>query len=74
MSENLELEKPSQPALAAGPSARAKPTPLTAVDAQQMLEQRVSVIKEGDSVMLRLPSDVIRVVTIQKQGYVRPWS
>jgi len=74
MSENLELEKPARPAPAAGPSSRAKPTPLTAVDAQQMLEQRVSVIKEGDSVMLRLPSDVIRVVTIQKQGYVRPWS
>lgn len=70
MSENVELDGPRKPTSSAGPSTRAKPTPLTAVDAQQMLEQRVSVIKEGDSVMLRLPSDVIRVVTIQKQGYV----
>lgn len=49
---------------------RRQPAARRPINAGQLLETRVSVIREGDSVMLKLPSDVIRVVTVQKDGYV----
>jgi hypothetical protein len=47
---------------------RRQPVVKPPLNMQQLLETRVSVIREGDNVMLRLPSDVIRVVTVQKEG------
>jgi hypothetical protein len=54
--------------LAVPTPVRRQPVVKPPLNAQQLLETRVSVIREGDNVMLRLPSDVIRVVTVQKEG------
>lgn len=49
-------------------SAKAKKEELYTL--RQKLERRVTVIEEGHTVMLKLPSDAIRAVTVQKQGLV----
>ena len=74
MTEPINLDSGIVPAAAADASpavpapVHRQPAPRPAVDKEQLLETRVSVIREGDSVMLKLPSDVIRVVTVQKEG------
>jgi len=44
-----------------------KPTP-QAVPLSESLLQRVSTIKEGDNVLLRMPSDMVKAVVASKDG------
>ena len=39
-------------------------------DLQDLLRGRVTRIKEGDNVLLRTPSDVIKAVVVSREGYV----
>ena len=48
-----------------------KPTP-QAVPLSESLLQRVSTIKEGDNVLLRMPSDMVKAVVASKDGCASP--
>jgi len=41
------------------------------ISLQDSLLQRVSTIKEGDNVLLRMPSDMVKAVVASKDGYAR---
>lgn len=38
------------------------------INLQVRLDKRVNIIKEGDTVLVKLPSETIRAVTVQKDG------
>jgi len=48
-----------------------KPIP-QAVPLSESLLQRVSTIKEGDNVLLRMPSDMVKAVVASKDGCASP--
>jgi hypothetical protein len=43
-------------------------SPVLPIDIQERLESRVNHIREGDNVMLKLPSDVIKNVVVKSGG------
>jgi hypothetical protein len=43
-------------------------SPVLPIDIQKRLESRVNHIREGDNVMLKLPSDVIKNVVVKSGG------
>lgn len=47
---------------------RVKPPPPTPAEIEASLLRRVTAIKEGDNVLLRLPSDAIKAVVASKDG------
>jgi len=50
-----------------GESSKSTPQ---AIPLHESLLQRVSTIKEGDNVLLRMPSDMVKAVVASKDGYV----
>ena len=76
----VEREQPAVPPVptddvempVAGPSKPARrpqeDKPLEPLD--EILFKRLNVIREGDNVLLRLPSDAIKAVVASKTGYV----
>jgi tRNA (adenine-N(1)-)-methyltransferase non-catalytic subunit len=56
-----------QPA-AESKNKRQKPPPPTAEEIETSLIRRVTTIKEGDNVLLRLPSDAIKAVVASREG------
>ncbi|KAK1923132.1 putative eukaryotic translation initiation factor 3 62 kDa subunit [Papiliotrema laurentii] len=59
-----------QPA-AENKNKRQKPPPPTAEEIETSLIRRVTTIKEGDNVLLRLPSDAIKAVVASREGLVQ---
>ncbi len=72
----MEPSSASNPAdtAIAGPSrppqipAQRKKTHTSITNYAKLLEERVTIIKEGDVVMLQLPSEAIKVVTVSGSG------
>ncbi len=65
----LQGETAAEPAAGGSQPARPpKQRPPPPEPNHTLLERRVTVIQEGDQVMLQLPSDVIKVVTAQSKG------
>jgi len=63
-SEVVAAEAPEAAAPAAAPEAKTEELePL-----EDILRRRVTVIKEGDNVLLKLPSDAIKAVVASKDG------
>lgn len=61
----------SEASAAASRPRNKRPPPPTAEDLEASLRQRVTTIKEGDNVLLRLPSDGIKAVVASRDGLVR---
>jgi tRNA (adenine-N(1)-)-methyltransferase non-catalytic subunit len=67
-----DVDMADLPESRAGPSNSTKASETPQEPLTDVLHRRVTVIREGDNVLLKMPSDAVKTIVASSRGYVTP--